>query len=260
MTDIHFLAIDAGNSYVKLGLFKEEGLVRSERIVSSPASDHNEWTARLRKFLAGRDGVVDICNGCVVSSVTPQNSVAILTALRECGLEPILEISAEVYPHRVLYENPTQLGVDRLCDAAGGFQRARGAVIVVDFGTAVTFNAVSAEGDFLGGAIAPGPVIAVAALAKGTAQLPEIRAAFPPKTIGTSTESNLASGLTHGWVAMVDGLIQRMESEMGGMVSVLATGGAGAEFTKQSRRIEYYHPYLTLEGAAAIYRRWKARN
>jgi len=260
VSDSQLLAIDAGNSRVKLVLFKGTTFVRSEWVVNNPNSSADEWADHIGWFVRGRDGSVSSFKGSVLSSVTPHSTPAILDALQRCELGPVLEVSASVYPHRILYDDPTQVGADRLCDAAGGFQRAHGAVIVVDFGTAVTLNAVSEEGDFLGGVIIPGPAIASSALSVGTAQLPTVLPKFPQRVIGTDTAMNLASGLTHGWVGMVDGLVQSMETEMGGMVSVLATGGGGVDYAKASKRIESYYPHLTLEGAAAIFRNWKESN
>jgi len=257
MNDSKVLAIDAGNSFVKVGLFGGDALIGHERYPSKPTLSTEEWAVRFSGFLKEHRIYSGDLQGSVVSSVTPHSTGSIIAALQECQIESVLEVDSTIYPHPIRYDDPSKIGADRLCDAIGGFNRARGPVIVVDFGTAITFNAVSEDGEFLGGAITPGAVAAGASLASGTEQLSIVQPHFPSKVIGTDTETNLASGMTYGWTALVDGLAQRMELEMETMVSVIATGGGGQEYSRQSRRIEAYYPHLTLEGALMIFHSWK---
>jgi len=189
----------------------------------------------------------------VIASVAPRIAGQVGESLKLSGVEGIYTVSHRIYPAQIRYDDPSGVGVDRLCDAWGAYERAGGAAIAVDFGTATTINVVGDGGAFLGGIILPGPRLAAKALAGGTELLPEIEVTFPERLIGRSTIEAMAAGITYGWVEMIDGLIGRIENEAGRTLQVFATGGAGGAYAARSRRIEAYYPHLTLEGAAGIY-------
>jgi len=247
-----FLVIDLGNSRVKIAIHTGGLLRHSASMQWRDDEGGIDWELLLANyFFSYRDAPP---SEVVLSSVVPSETKRLINALKSIGVMAKVEISALNYPFEVRYNQPRRLGADRLCDAFAAWRRIKGAAIAVDFGTAVTLNVVSEAGDFHGGAIIPGTRLAAKALSAGTAQLPEAVAQFKAVSIGKSTRDCIASGLTYGWVAMVDGLIDRFEAELGCPVRAISTGGGGREFTKHSRRIESYIPHLTLEGVAAIYR------
>src|SRR3989475_2892211 len=156
---------------------------------------------------------------------------------------------------RILYENPKEVGADRICNAIAVYEKHGGPAIVVDFGTATTFTAVSAEGDFLGGAIAPGIGISVDALAEHTAQLPRVELSKPKTVIGRSTVTAMQAGIIFGFVGQVEEIVRRMRAELGGKSVTVATGGWAELIVDECRCFDHLDPLLTLEGLRIIHER-----
>jgi type III pantothenate kinase len=156
---------------------------------------------------------------------------------------------------RIAYPNPREIGSDRLVNAAAAYARYQTCLIIVDFGTATTFCAISAQGEYLGGAIAPGLGIASEALFTRTAKLPKVDLARPKTVIGKDTAGGMQSGLIFGYAGLVDELVSRMQVELGQKAMVIATGGLASLIAPESRTIQEVRPYLTLEGLELIYRR-----
>lgn len=156
---------------------------------------------------------------------------------------------------RILYENPREVGADRIANAIAAYAEYGGPTIVVDFGTATTLTAVSAEGDFLGGAIAPGIGISVDALAMHADQLRRVELAHPPSVIGRNTIAAMQSGIIYGFAGQVDGLVERMRRELGEQTTVVATGGFAELIAPVARSIAHVDPLLTLEGLRILYER-----
>ncbi|MEE9199765.1 MAG: type III pantothenate kinase, partial [Dehalococcoidia bacterium] len=154
---------------------------------------------------------------------------------------------------RILYENPKEVGADRVADAVAAFHKYGGPVIIVDFGTATVFDAISKDGDYMGGAIAPGVDIAAEALFERASKLPRIELTPPTKAIGKNTVASMQSGLIFGYVGLVEGLVSRFRKELGDGARVVATGGLAAMMAKQTPVLEVVDPDLTLEGLRLIY-------
>ncbi len=155
----------------------------------------------------------------------------------------------------ILYENPLEVGADRVVSAVAAYSKYGGPLIVVDFGTATTFDAVSSNGEYLGGAIAPGMQIAAEALYRRTAKLPRIEIRKPRKAIGRTTEASMQSGLYYGYIGLISGIIKEMKKELGEETKVVSTGGSAALIHRQISHIDYYEPQLVLEGLRIIYER-----
>jgi type III pantothenate kinase len=153
----------------------------------------------------------------------------------------------------IRYDDPEQVGADRIVDAVAGYKMYGGPACIIDFGTATTFDAVSSEGDFLGGAIAPGIAIAAQALFERTAKLPQVDLRWPPSPIGRNTSQSLQSGLLFGYVGLVEGIVDRFKSELGPETKVIATGGLAEVIAKETKVISILAPWLTLDGLRIIH-------
>lgn len=160
---------------------------------------------------------------------------------------------------KIMLDNPQELGADRLVNALAGYTLYGGPLIIVDFGTATTFCAITAQGEYLGGAIAPGIGISVEALFEKAAKLPRVELIRPPRTIGTNTIASLQSGIIYGFVGQVDGIVRRMAREFDRPPLVVATGGFASLIAKESETIDRVNPLLTLEGLQIIYQRQQKR-
>ena len=167
-----------------------------------------------------------------------------------------LRISTDTCPFlNVKYDNPRQVGADRLCNFYAGFYFYGGPLIVIDFGTAITFDVISKDGAYLGGVIMPGPRTIASSLHKRTAQLPQVQLEFPDSVIGKTTDHAIRSGLTWGIIDMVDGMIERIREELGRESKVVATGGFADHFAPASKYFSEVHPDLVLEGIRLIHAR-----
>jgi type III pantothenate kinase len=155
----------------------------------------------------------------------------------------------------ILTDNPREVGADRIVNALAAYHRYGGPVIVVDFGTATTFDAISAKGEYLGGVICPGPQISADALFQRAAKLPRIDVRKPPHVIGRTTVASMQSGLFWGYVDMVEGLVRRMRAELGGDVAVVATGGLAVLVAPEAKGIDHVDPELTLRGLRIVWQR-----
>jgi type III pantothenate kinase len=257
------IAIDMGNTETAVALFDRERIAGVRRIKTARFLAGERPAGLLEDALAGlrsedpvtRDAAIE---GSVVASVVPEAAPALLAALSGFHHgEPLVVGPSIDLGIRIGYERPEELGPDRIADAVAGFAKAGGAVIVIDLGTATTFNAVTADGTFLGGAIAPGVRTGAEALGRAASRLftPDLR--LPERSIGRSTDEALRSGILWGAVEMVDGMADRMRKEMGG-AAVLATGGLAPLVAPRSRVIESSDELLTLKGLKLLYERNRA--
>ena len=155
----------------------------------------------------------------------------------------------------ILYKNPEEVGADRIVNAAAGYEKYGGPLIIVDFGTATTFDAVSANGEYLGGAIFPGVEISLEALFRRTSKLPRVDMATPERVIGRSTAESIQSGVTYGFVGMIDNIVAKMRAELGGECRVIGTGGLLKTIADQTASLDTIDPLLTLEGLRIIHDR-----
>ncbi len=250
------LVIDAGNTNTSLGVFAGDELVVHWRLTTARARTADEYGVQARNLLAlaGLDfkGIAAIA----IASVLPP-------------LNPTLKRMAESYFHltplfidhttdtglRILYEPPSDVGADRIVDAVAALHKYGAPCIVVDFGTATTFNAINTKGEYLGGVITPGITISSDALFERTAKLPRVEIKQPRSVIGSSTVEAMQSGLYHGYAALVDGILRKMLPELDGSPRVVATGGLAPLIATGSELIEEVNETLTLEGLRLVYER-----
>jgi len=250
------LAIDAGNSNFKFGVFRGVDLVGHWRLLTDHTRTAQEYGAELRNLfeLTGID--LKEIEGVAIASVVPPLNDALVSVVQECfGLTPLFVDHTSDTGLKILYDSPSQLGADRIVDAVAAVAKYGAPCIVVDFGTATTFNAVNAAHEYLGGVIAPGVMISAEALFSRTAKLPRVEIKEPEKVIATSTIAAIQSGLYYGYVGLVDGVLEHMIAEMNSKPHIVATGGMASPIAGASRFIENVDPTLTLDGLRLVYDR-----
>jgi type III pantothenate kinase len=248
------LAVDVGNTNVTLALFDGERLAADWRVTSHRERTADELAVELRQLFELQGFDLNVVDGVVISSVVPNINPALVEASRRyLKCEPVMVGPGVKTGVRIRYENPKDVGADRIANALAAYTKYGGPVIVIDFGTAVTYDAINAEGDYLGGAIAPGVDISLNALISHTAMLRRVEAVAPDSVIGRNTVMSIQSGLMWGFVAQVEGMVERMIAELGGKARVVATGGQAALVAELTHVIESTDPLLTLEGLRLIY-------
>ena len=248
------LAVDVGNTNVTLALFEGDQLVADWRVTSHRERTADEMAVELRELFSLRGYDLSVVSGVVISSVVPNLNPALIEASRRyLKCEPVMVGPGVKTSVRIRYENPKDVGADRIANALAAFTKYGGPVVVIDFGTAVTYDAINAEGDYLGGAIAPGVEISLDALVSNTAMLRRVEAMAPDSVIGRNTVTSIQSGLVWGFVAQVEGMVERMVAELGGTAKVVATGGQASLVAGLTNVIQATDPLLTLEGLRLIY-------
>jgi type III pantothenate kinase len=246
--------VDIGNTNVVMGLYDGPELVAHWRIATDHQKMADEYGVLILDLLerAGQDP--DAVEGVIISSVVPPlTGIFEKVTQRYFGRAPVLVDANTPTGIRVLIENPQEAGADRVVNAVAVVQQYGGPACVVDFGTATTFDAVSADGDYLGGAIAPGIGIAAEALFQRTAKLPRTDLVRPPGAIGKNTVHAMQSGLLFGYVGLVEGLVARFRAELGEEMKVIATGGLASLIAAETDVIDAVDPWLTLEGLRLIW-------
>lgn len=247
--------MDIGNTTIALGLFDGENLAATWRISADTRRTTDEYAALLQSLLAlpfHRRGP-GVPTAAVLAGVVPALEPIFQQAVgRFLGLDTLTINHSCRLGLRVVVDNPDQVGIDRILGASAAYNLFGGPLIVVDFGTATTFNAVSAGGEFLGGAIAPGLATALEALVSRTAKLPPVPLARPSRAIGRDTISSMQAGLVYGYLGLVEGLIRRFWEEMG-ECRVVATGGLGQMMAAECPLITAADPNLTLKGLRIAY-------
>ena len=249
-------AIDIGNTNIAAGVFREEGLIRHWKIQSERGKTCDEYAVTLLSLfsLSGLD--IKEITGVIISSVVPPLT-PIFQDLSQAqfGLRPLVVGPGLKTGMPILYENPLEVGADRVVSSVAGFAKHGGPLVLVDFGTATSFDAVSSRGEYLGGAIAPGVQIAAEALSLKTAKLPRVEIKMPKMAIGRSTVTSMHSGLYHGYIGLVSHIIIKMKSELEDGSKVIATGGFASLFFREIETIDFYEPHLVLEGLRILYER-----
>ena len=250
------LALNINNTQIKAGIYRGADLLVHWRLATVLDRTDDEYAMLLRALFqhAGLE-FAGVEAAAISSVVPPLTDVFERLCRRYFGVTPLVVGPGVRTGLRILYENPKEVGADRICNAVAVYARYGGPAIVVDFGTATTFTAVSAEGDFLGGAIAPGIGISVDALAEQTAQLPRIELAKPRTVIGRSTVAAMQAGILYGFVGQVEEIVRRMRAELGAAAIVVATGGWADFIVDECRSIDRLDPLLTLEGLRLIHER-----
>lgn len=248
------LVIDIGNTNLTLGLYEGDKLGAHWRL----ATDHNrmpdEYGLQLLGLLQNAGKTVKDITGISLASVVPPLTGRVIQACEEYLKQKPLVVDAGIKTGiKIRYEDPRAVGADRVCDAVAVIKLYGGPACVVDFGTATTFNAITKDAEYLGGAITAGINLAAEALYTRAAKLPRIDLQLPPSVIGRNTIHAMQSGLLFGYVSMVEGMVARFKNELGNDMKVIATGGLAEVVAKETKVIDIISPWLTLEGLRLIW-------
>jgi len=248
------LTIDIGNTNITLGLYDGATLGPRWRLATNLERMPDEYGLQILGLIRHGCCDADQLTGVCIASVVPPLTPLIVQACRDyLGQDPLVVDAGVKTGVRIRYENPRSVGADRIVDAAAVQRLYGGPACVVDFGTGTTFDAISAEGDYLGGAIAPGIGVAAEALFSRAAKLPRVDLDRPPSVIGRNTTHALQSGLLFGYVGLVEGMVARFRAELGPQMKVIATGGLAEIIARETDVLEIIAPWLTLDGLRIIW-------
>jgi len=248
------LAIDIGNTNLTLGLYDGKERGPNWRLATDHARMPDEYGLQFLGLLEHAKCGEDCLTGIVLASVVPQLTARVVQACQEyLKIDPLVVDTGVKTGIRIRYEDPKAVGADRVADAVAVMKLYGGPACVIDFGTATTFNAVTADGDYLGGAITAGVNLAAEALYTRAAKLPRMDLQRPPSVIGRNTVHAMQSGLLFGYVSMVEGMVARFRSELGSDMKVIATGGLAEVVAKETEIIDIISPWLTLDGLRIIW-------
>jgi type III pantothenate kinase len=248
------LCIDIGNTNITLGLYEGAALGPRWRLATEHERMPDEFGLQVAGLLALAGKSAEDIRGISMASVVPPLTGRWIETCRIYLKQDPLVVDAGVRTGvKIRYDDPRSVGADRIVDAAAAFRLYGGPACIVDFGTATTFDAISAEGEYLGGAIAPGIGIAAQALFQRTAKLPRVDLSHPPAAIGRNTVHAIQSGLLFGYVGLVEGMVARFRAELGDGLKVIGTGGEVDIIARETEAIEIRAPWLTLDGLRMIY-------
>jgi len=250
------LACDVGNTNIVLGLFQGDQLVQNWRVATVHSRTADEHGILWRQLFLGSGLELGVVEAVVISSVVPPLEQSLEEACaRYFGLKPLTIEPGVKTGMPIRIDNPREVGADRIVNAVAAFELYGGPLVIVDFGTATTYCAVSKKGEYLGGAIAPGIGISTEALFLRASKLPRVDITRPPSVIGRNTVHAMQSGILYGFVGQVDGIVGRMKRELGPGTRVIATGGLAELIAGQTGSIDRVDPFLTLTGLRLIYER-----
>ena len=248
------LCVDVGNTNITLGIYEGKTLGPRWRLATAHERMPDEFILQILGLLThaglGRENIAGVA---IASVVPPLTGKWVEVCRRGLNCDPLVVDGSVETGVRIRYDDPGAVGADRIVDAIAAYRLHGGPACIVDFGTATTFDAISAEGDYLGGAIAPGIGIAAQALFERTAKLPRVDLARPPAAIGRNTVHSMQSGLLFGYVSLVEGMVARFRHELGAHTLVIGTGGLAEVIADETEVIQILAPWLTLDGLRMVY-------
>lgn len=255
-----FLAIDIGNTHTVFGVYKNSKLVSDWRVTSSHQRTEDEAGTQVKLFLREAGIQPKDIDSVGISSVVPNlTDIFASMAKKYFRAEPMLVDSNLPLRFKIHYDDPSSVGADRLCNAVAGYTKYGGPLIIIDFGTATTYDVIASNGDYLGGVISPGIETSAMDLHRRAAKLPKIELHFPSKTIGTDTVGSMQAGILFGALDAMEGMLNRLQLELkkkeGKKAKVIATGGFSQLMSQQSKLIQAWEPSLVLDGVRLLYER-----
>jgi type III pantothenate kinase len=253
----NLLVVDLGNTNLVLGVYRGDELVNSWRLATARERTADEYGILARQLIG--DAFHASLEGAIVASVVPPLNTAMTFMIRKYfDIEPLFVEPGVKTGVAIHVDNPLEVGADRIVNCAAAHDRYGGPTVIVDFGTATTFDVVTARAEFIGGVIAPGLNISAEALFARAARLPRVDIRRPDRVIGTNTIVNMQSGIYFGYLGLVDGILARIKREVPDLKRVVATGGLASLFAEESEHIDDVDPELTLKGLKIIYDRNRA--
>jgi len=250
------LVIDVGNTNIVYGLFAGSELKHQFRVESGRGRTADEYAVVLKQLCEMHGVLPAEVDAAIIASVVPALTEPMVGLVKRAfNLEPKIVGPGIRSGMAILYENPREVGADRIVNAVAAFEKIKGGVIVVDFGTATTFDCVTPKGEYLGGVIAPGIQISADALFSRAAKLPRVEIVQPPKVVGKNTVHSMQSGIVFGYVGLVDGVVERLREELDYPCEVIATGGLASLIAPLTRTIKDVDANLTLTGLRLLHER-----
>lgn len=248
------LAIDIGNTNTVLGIYQSKDLMHHWRISTNSYKTSDEMGILLKQLFAHKGASLEDINHVIISSVVPTIMSALqIMCMEYFKVKPLIVKPDSKTGLGIKFDNPSEVGADRIVNSVAAIEKYGTPVIVVDFGTATTFDAISKEGYYLGGAITPGVGISMDALFTKAAKLPRVELKKPENVIGKNTVQSMQSGIVYGYIGQIDGITGRINQELGGNAITVATGGLAEFIASYCETIDYVDPFLTLEGLRIIY-------